>query len=193
MKHLSVALMLMLVLFSAGCSVAFEDDSAAQETTVYESPNGYNISIPLDWTVEDISREMTRFTSADGQIVATITTELGGVDYYDLDEQMELMQEKISQEVFQNCEISKEDSSDKFYSCVFEGTDKNDAPAAVFLYCQQPYIGTRQYITFATSPYVYDENKSLIEMMVDSFAITFSEDEYLQLMRDRREADAAAS
>ena len=191
MKKIFV-LLLGLSLLLCGCSILIDEDNSSTDTQVYDSANGYSLDIPADWTMGNETEDSVEFHDADNQISMTITTELGGIDYYALREIKEQLTENIAAELFTDYEIIDDNGGTKYFRRIIDAADKDGAHIIVDMYASQPYLTMRHYVIIIAAADAYEQYEDAINDMISSFTITKSEDEYLQLMEDRRAADKAA-
>ena len=188
-KMLPLVIICVVLLFS-GCAMSFDEEQADPEGMIsYTGANGYSLKIPADWQVSDLADDTVMFTTDDGQLTATITTELGGVDYYSMKEIKEQLTEKLSGELFNTYEIKKDDSGTKYFRCTMKGASKSDAKLVVDIYGNQTFATVRHYLVITASNKAYKQYSAEIESMIESFTVDFSEEQYLKLMQSR--ADAA--
>ena len=188
-----VAILVAIVLLVSGCSMIFDGDNIDVDVKLYEGSSGYSLNIPDTWVMDEETDNTVAFHSEDNQIAMSIVSELGGIDYYSMREIKEQLTEELAAELFSSEYNIEEDSGGtKYFHRVISGADQDGASIVVDIYASQPYVTIRHYIVVVASGAAYDSYENTIEDIISSFTITMSEDEYLQLMEDRRDAAAAA-
>ena len=195
-KKLWPVLVLAAVLLT-GCTMTFDGTDETSGTPsgdakFYQMSNGYSLYVPQGWTMEELDQDTVRFTGEDERISMTITTELGGIDYYSMREIKEQLTEKIAAEMFASYDIDSDSGGTKYFRRILKGTDQDGAGIVVDLYASQPFSTVRHYVVTVASASAYKAGRDEIESVVSSFTPTFSNEEYLQLMQERRDAEEAA-
>lgn len=192
MKKLLPILLVLAVVFAAGCSIDLGAESIMLPRELYSSDNGYEMMVPSEWTEEKIAEEQVVFSAEDKQIAMSITTELGGVDYYSMRELKEQLAEEIGTAMFKSYQIVEENNGTKYFRVLLQGTDNNGAKITVDIFASQPYVTMRHYVVTVCASEIYASYSNMLDGMFESFTATMTEDEYLQLMTDRRTAAAEA-
>lgn len=185
-------LLLLITCVCAGCAIAFEDEDIPLQPRVYNGATGYTVDVPADWSEEELDQDTVRFCDEDGQIALNIVSELGGMDYFSMREIKEQIIEKIGGDIFATYDITLDEGGTKFFRVTLIGADKDGSRVVADIYAQQPFVTTRHYLVLIASAAAYEEYHTAVDDIFASFTATFTEDEYLQLMEERREAAAAA-
>jgi hypothetical protein len=188
MKRLLPVIMIIALVLLGGCSIDFGSENIDLPTSLYTNDNGYELMVPDDWLKVEETVEQVSFAASDNQLAFSITTELGGIDYYSMRELKEQYIEEIGEELFKNYDIADDANGTKYFYALLEGADKNGSKITANIYAYQPYLTIRHYLVVIASGSVYKQYSQAIEQLAESFTITISEDDYLQLMIDRREA-----
>ncbi len=191
MKKTLTALLLIAIMVLGGCSIDLGKESIDLPTELYSSENGYDLMVPIGWQQTKNSPEQVSFVAPDADIAFSITTELGGIDYYSMREIKDQFTVKLGEELFNNYKVVEDNNGTKYFWVWLTGTDKEGKKIAVDIYAYQPFITIRHYMVVVSAEDIYSQYSDSIAEMINSFTITMTEDEYLQLMRDRREAAAA--
>lgn len=187
-----VALILLLTIAVGGCSIMLDGDNSDVEVQLYEGSSGYSVNIPTDWLMAEETDNTVSFYSEDNQIALSITSELGGIDYYSMKEIKEQLTEQLAEQFFSSGYNIEEDSGGtKYFHRVIAGADQDGSSLVIDIYATQPYATIRHYLVTVASASAYRSYENVIEDIITSFTSTMSEDEYLQLMEDRRAAASA--
>ena len=192
MKKIFVVLLAIAVLVS-GCSIVFDGDNVDMDVALYEGSSGYSLNVPNTWVMDEETDNTVSFHSEDNQIAMSIVSELGGIDYYSMKEIKDQLTEELAAELFSSDYNVEEDSGGtKYFHRVLIGADQDGARIVVDMYANQPYVTIRHYIVIVAAASAYDTYESVIDDIISSFTVTMTEDEYLQLMENRRDATADA-
>ncbi len=175
-----------LCLSLAGCGGL---DYAASQT--YQNPAGYQIVLPDTWQILQENDTETVFGNAEGDISLTLVNDLGGVEYYSLEEINEMLAENIAANLFasyavEDCQ-SQTDQCRQSYIC-------HDAAGQgyvldILVYRQDPAI--KYYVIFCSPLQTYNEQKKLLDDIVHSFAQTADAETLYALAQQRNEAQSA--
>ena len=187
MKKILLLLLVFMVLLG-GCSSATEQ-TEEMLLQAYSSDNGYKLELPADWLLSSETVDKTEFADSENQLYLSITSELGGVDYFAMSEIRDQLSKKIAEQVLVGgYEISSEEAETNYFRQVLVGADSDDATIVVDIFGVQPYNTMRHYLVVIASQDAYEKYQYEIDKMVSSFTITFNEEEYLKLMDERRAA-----
>lgn len=192
MKRTVLLSLILLALLLGGCVSADAGANANVPLQAYDSENGYTLDIPETWLKGEETGNQVAFGNEDNSIALTISSELGGVDYYSLEEIMEQLTDALTAQLFSDYEITADKNSASSYIRIVDGSDAEGAHLVAVLYINQPYQTIRQYLLFVASGSAYTQNAELINKIIASFSTTLDEDQYLQLMTARRAAEQAA-
>ena len=186
-----VFLVAMTVGFLGGCGKQPEAplDFYGMERQTYESENGYSVQFPADWVLLEEDLESTTFVSGDGSLSCTISCELGGVEYYSLEELGEMLLEDLGTEVFASSEAGDPVVDEATYRNQLTGETADGVSLAADVNVYRVQAGVRYYMTFLTDE-AYGDQQSMIDAILGSFRTTLHEEDLYQLMKERREEAA---
>jgi hypothetical protein len=182
----------MVIIVLGGCVAAEENSASNVPLQAYNSDNGFTVDIPEIWVKGEETQAQVEFSDVDNQVAFSITTELGGVDYYSPEEIMGQLTDEIATELFSDYEIAEDSGDNATYLRILEGANADGAHLVTVLYINQPYQTIRHYLVFIASGQAYAQNATLIKQIITSFTTMLDEDQYLQLMTARRAAEQAA-
>lgn len=164
-------------------------DFYALERQTYESENGYSIQFPADWVLLEEDLESTTFVSGDGSLSCTISCELGGVEYYSLEEIGDMLLESLATVVLASSEAGEPVVDEATYRNQLTGETVEGDPLTADVNVYRVQAGVRYYMTFLTDG-AYEEQQPMINAILGSFRTTMHEEDLYQLMKDRREEAA---
>jgi hypothetical protein len=187
-KNIILPILFAILIITGGCSINLDEETADSQMQIYDGSSGYSLNIPADWTKGEETTDKVEFHDPTNQIALSITSELGGVDYFSMKEIKEQLIENIASVLFSDYDITDDTGGTKYFDVVMEGTDQDGAKIVADIYAYEPYVTMRHYLVFIASNEAYEKNAALIDEIKASFTIIFSEEEYLQLMDEQREA-----
>ena len=181
-------LLVFIAFCCCGCTVELDVDENELPSRTYISDNGYSITVPQNWQENDISESTVEFCAEDNQLSLTITSEFGGVDYYSMREIKDQLTEIIAADLFKTYDITDDEGGTKYFHRVLKGADLQGAKLVVDIYANQPFLTIRHYMVIVASSKAYKTYENQIDELISSFTPTYTEDEYLLHMEERREA-----
>lgn len=192
MKKWWAILLLIALLPLGGCAVAFQNEFNDLDTQTIEHDAGYSLLLPADWILAEADDRGELYYSADGAVSLSLLRELGGVEYYSLQEVGDMLCEDIGSELFSVVEPGAGKVKDDVYRRIIGGEDKDGNPLVSDVCIFAPYVSVRYYLVFTAASATYEENRNVIDGIAGSFTITKSEEETFQYLEAEREAAATA-
>ncbi|MCR4963657.1 MAG: hypothetical protein K6B40_07250 [Firmicutes bacterium] len=189
MKKLYLCLALAIIcLLLPGCGRGL-NPAASQ---IYENAAGYQITLPDTWQILQENDTETVFAGPDGNITLTLSNDLGGVEYYSLEEINEMLAKNIAEALFSSYAVEKSQSGDiqcrQSYVCHKE--DGQGYMLDILVYRQDPAI--KYYAVFCLPLQMYRGEKPLIDDVFASFEQTKDAETLYALTQQRNEAAWAA-
>lgn len=186
-----LSILFTVLIVTSGCSIDLLEDTPDVAMQTYDGSSGYSLILPADWVKGEETPDKVEFHDPENQIALSVSSELGGVDYYSMKEIKEQLIESMTEALFSQYEITDDKSAAKYFDVVIKGANKNNAKIAADIYAYQPYATMRHYLVIIASNEVFEEYAALIEEIKSSFTVSLNEEQYLQLMEERRTAARA--
>lgn len=189
-KTIAMILMILfaVLIVTSGCSIDLLEDTPDVAMQTYNGSSGYSLTLPADWVKGEETPDKVQFHDPENQIALSVSSELGGVDYYSMKEIKEQLIESMTKALFSHYEITDDKSGAKHFDVTIKGANKNNAKIAADIYAYQPYTTMRYYLVIIASNKVFEEYAAVIEEIKSSFTISLNQEQYLQLMEERRAA-----
>lgn len=149
----------------------------------YSHISGYEIQMPDAWTPET-SDNGVQFLNPEGTIAINIISELGGMDFYSLDELMEMVVENLTQNG-QDMQVEGSlDVADSGYQRRQLISYTNAAEEKIYtdIWLYEPMAGIRYYIIISCGGDDYKDYSGMFDSVVQSFVFTGNSSEVYTLL-----------
>jgi len=182
---------LILLLALAGCDLSSNPALDELNPQTYNHLTGYSILVPQDWNLEEETDTTALFLDPEGSMALQIISEIGGMDYYSLDECADFAKAMLAQSLN---ELSlKEDLSvrDKAKSRLqlWQGREEDGNLVQALAYTFHPYDSMRYYVFLLAGGSDFQQYQKVFEAMISSFSINKPVDEIYELLN--KEPDEA--
>ncbi len=180
-----IIILLLVCILLCSCSANYGGEGlVGQSTKDYKlDEQGYAITLPEDWQQQQTEDEYTTsFLSDDDLIKIDVVYELGGVEYYSLEEVAGLLEDELVEGMDSAQRVSTKSDDQEQYREVFACIDEQGRGVTYDITIIHPYNSLRYFLIFTSGTNNYQENNVLIDDIINSFEVTAeSEDMYAKL------------
>ena len=155
------------------------------------------MTIPADWQQAEVKDEdggytLYQYESAEEDITLVIFAEMGGMEYYSLEEMGAMLCEELGTSLYSLDKLDTVENENRMYRAILRGTDMEGQNLVSDITIFSPYNSIRYYLLFTTSSSSYNAYDKIIDGIVDSFTMTLSAEESYQKVQELRDATSGA-
>ncbi|MDR2712703.1 MAG: hypothetical protein LBB91_06265 [Clostridiales bacterium] len=183
-KLLTVIIALIIVLVLNGCDLYNNPALNELNPQTYSHLTGYSISVPEDWNLEEETGTTAVFLDPEGSMALQIVSEIGGMDYYSLDECAGFARQMLDQSLTELSLVEDLPVRDKAKSRLqlWQGQDEDGYLAQVLAYTFHPYDSLRYYVFLLAGGSDFQQYQKVFEAMISSFQLSKPIDEIYELL-----------